>query len=574
MTPDDITPPEHEPDPGPTSPRVAPELPRAREQRSRWPGWIWAVPIAAVAIVLWLVFKQIAANGPEVTVIFPQAGGISASNTTVEFQGVKVGEVETVKFENGLRNVKVTIRMSHEMEGHLGPGTKFWIAGPSLNDLGSIKAIISGPSIGIAPTPGKKQKQYAGLMEPPVVEEAIPGRHYVLHAAQLGSVSRGSAIYFHDLNVGSVEERKLQPDQTFDISIFVKAPYDNLVHDGTRFWNAGAAQVSMQGSGPRLQLQSISSLIQGAIDFETPSGAQAGPQAPDGHAFKLYETKDEARFAPGTNAVLYRIVFGADAGGLSDGAPVKLAGEQIGSVQHSVLQYDPHSGQLEQQVTIAIEPSRIALAGSASWPADPTTEMNTIMERLIAQGLRAQLGSSIPMVGPQNVDLAFVHDAPAATLIAGKPPEIPTTPGGSGLQGIMTAVNTVANKIDGVPIDQIADNIRTATGRLAQLSKSPQLTQSLDDLNRSLANVKQLTASADTQLPTLISELRRVAREAQGAVGQARQLISSTAGGGPLGVNSAGLTQTLYEVNRAAESIRELADYLTRHPSALIRGRE
>ena len=35
----------------------------------------------------------------------------------------------------------------------------------------------------------------------------------------------------------------------------------------------------------------------------------------------------------------------------------------------------------------------------------------------------------------------------------------------------------------------------------------------------------------------------------------------------------AGLGSTLYELNRAARSLRELADYLDRHPEALVRGR-
>jgi paraquat-inducible protein B len=34
-----------------------------------------------------------------------------------------------------------------------------------------------------------------------------------------------------------------------------------------------------------------------------------------------------------------------------------------------------------------------------------------------------------------------------------------------------------------------------------------------------------------------------------------------------------GLTQTLQQLNEAARSIRTLADYLGRHPEALIRGK-
>jgi paraquat-inducible protein B len=33
------------------------------------------------------------------------------------------------------------------------------------------------------------------------------------------------------------------------------------------------------------------------------------------------------------------------------------------------------------------------------------------------------------------------------------------------------------------------------------------------------------------------------------------------------------LSDTLYELNRAARSLRELADYLDRHPEALLHGK-
>jgi paraquat-inducible protein B len=569
MSPDTAPPPQElEP-----APRVAPDPPTARTERSRWPGWIWGIPIAAVAIVAWLAFKQLAATGPEVTVIFPGAEGISAGQTEVQYQGMKVGEAESVRLEKDLQHVRVEIRLNAEMAGHIGPGTLFWIRGPSLSDLSSIRSVISGPTIGMEPRPGGKQDEYRGLAKPPVIPEPVPGRHYVLRASDPGSISRGSQIYFRNLDVGTVETVKLGSDRRFVIQAFVRSPYDGLVHDGTRFWNAGAVQVSLAGTGPRVQLQSLPALLGGAVDFDAPAGLAEGPIAPEGAAFTLYQSKAEADYAPGPQAVTYQVVFAADAGAVEKGAPVKLAGQRVGSVIDSHLVYDRGDGTLREHVVLGIEPWRIALGGGGTWSGTGRGEMDALMGRLIGEGLRAQPGSSIPLIGPSDVDLAFVHGAKSATLIAGNPPEIPVAPGGSGLDGIMTAVSGMAGKLDRLPIDQIADNIRTLTDRLATLSESPRLTRSLDNLQRSLANVEQVSASAKTEVPALLASLRKVASQADRTVTDARQLISTTAGAGPVGTNTAGLGQTLYELTRAAQSMRELADYLTRHPSSLIRGR-
>lgn len=561
--------------------RIAPEEPVAEIRRTRWPGWIWAVPLAAVIIVAYLAFREMASAGPTVTVVFPTAAGIEANQTSVQYDGLKVGEVTSVKLEKDMQHVRARIELDGEMAGHLGPGTLFWIVGPSLTNLASIRSVISGPTIGMQPAKGKKQDVYQGLASPPVIKETRPGARYVLRANTLGSVAAGSQIYYRDLNVGKVETTELQPDGTFRITAFIDTPFDKLIHTGTRFWNAGAVQVSLQGGGPRVQLQSLSSLLTGAIDFETPEAPRmAGPVAPAGDSFTLYDSKSDAQYAPSPDAVRYQVVFPAQDGPLAPHAAVTLAGTRVGSVISAQLQYDPDTGTLRDHAVIAVDPGQIAVPGDAGWPASGRAAMDGVMRRLIGQGLRAQAGSSIPMVGPKQVQLSFVQGAQPATLLAGDPPEIPAAEGGNGLGGVITAVSNVADKLNGiaaklngVPLDQIAAHINTLTGKLAELSKSPKLEASLSNLDTALSNVRQVTATAKADVPSVLASLKQVASSAERTVKDARQLISTTAGNGPVGLNQAGLGQTLYQLSRAAESVRELADYLTRHPSALVRGR-
>ncbi len=551
-----------------TSTRVVPQSVTALEQRSRWPGWIWAVPLAAVAIVGWLAYKQFTTTGPEITVIF-NGGGIS-TGTSVQYQSMTVGQVEQAAFGPDLQHVQARIRMDAAMKGHLGPGTQFWIAGPTLSDLASIKSIISGPSIGFLPHSGAAQNQYVALDEPPLMEGIVPGRSFVLHAKQLGNVSRGSDVMFRELKVGTVQSSKLLPDETFQATIFVEAPYDKLVHDESAFWSAGGVQFSLQGPGPRLQVPPIGSLIAGAVAFDSPAEATGRAEAASGRSFTLYTSHDEAMFAPGDDAVEYRVVFGADAGGLADGAPVMLAGKRVGTVQHSALRYDSPTGKLMQPVTLLIEPSSLDLPAAA--PGKSRAGLDPVMQHLIDQGLRAQPGSVIPLIGPADVELAFIHDAPAAEL-AGNPPELPVAPGGGGTHGIMTALNTIASKIGGLPLDEIASDVHVATARLAELSKSPALTDSLEGLNRAVENLERTSASVRVEVPPLLADLRGTARQAEGTASEARRMIASLSGQGPVGLESASLSQTLYELTRAARAMRELADFLDRNPSALVRGR-
>ena len=251
----------------------------------------------------------------------------------------------------------------------------------------------------------------------------------MLQAGSLGTITRGSPVYYHDLQVGVVGSTALDSDdRQFRIDVFINAPFNDLVRSGTRFWDASAVQVSMINGGPRLQFQSVPALFQGAVDFETASGPQGGAPARPNAVFPLYESEAAAQHAPAAGSVPYRVVFHAEeAGALDAGAPVTLDQKRIGSVTESTLQYDPRSGQLQDLVTLAIEPDDIVLAG-AGWAADARPQMDAMLERLIGEGLRARLGSTIPVVGGKAVELAFVPKAPQASLGAGPIPEIPTGP--------------------------------------------------------------------------------------------------------------------------------------------------
>src|SRR5690348_16880874 len=125
--------------------RAADPAPQAAERRSIWPGWIWAVPIAAIGVVAWLGFQQFAQNGPEVKVSFPIEADIKAGDTKVQFEGMEVGSVESVRLAKDLHRLDVVLQLNSDMAGHLGKGTLFWIsAKPSITDLASFKSVIAG----------------------------------------------------------------------------------------------------------------------------------------------------------------------------------------------------------------------------------------------------------------------------------------------------------------------------------------------------------------------------------------------------------------------------------------------
>jgi paraquat-inducible protein B len=525
------------------------DKPRAIERRSHWPGWIWAIPLAAAAIVVWLVVREWSSNGPTVTVTFPQVADLKPGNTKVKFRGMTIGTVKSVNLSKDLTSTRVKLELKPELKGNLGKHTKFWIVGErlSLSNLSAFKTLISGPYVAIEPSPGHWDHTFLGLTKAPVLDFGERGTPFIVHSSTATGVQHGTPVYYLDQKAGEVRDYQMTGYHSFDITVIVKSPFDKLVHTGTRFWNAGAIHLATGASGPKLEFRSIPALVQGAIAFETPRNGQQGPVGKPYERFQLYADQEQAENAPNSSGVPYQVVFSGVSQTLEKYAPVKLMGTRVGSVSQAKFEYSPQSGKLMLKAVIVIQPDRIPLANGARWSTNARPQMNLMISRLVAQGLRAELSTSPPIVGGQMVVLRM-EPGRTGEISPGQIPEIPTDSGAS-VQSIIQRVNSIGGKINRMPLTRIADRI-----------------------DRSAANLDQVTAEARNQLPAALKSARESLAEAQMTLGSAQGLLSAngTASNQPY---STDVPKALYEMTRAARSLRELSDFIDRHPEALIEGR-
>ena len=121
------------------------------------------------------------------------------------------------------------------------------------------------------------------------------------------------------------------------------------------------------------------------------------------------------------------------------------------------------------------------------------------------------------------------------------------------------------NKLHKLPLEEIGNDLRSAVRGASELTNSEELRQALVNLNRTMANSEQLTAQLNLNTAPA---LEKTLNEAIAALTALQQNI--------LQEDSAiyyELTRTLTELSDAARSVSGLADYLERHPDALIKGK-
>jgi paraquat-inducible protein B len=528
--------------------------PPAVRPGSRWPTWIvWLVPAVALAFGAWLAWKTLNEHGPTITIIFKSGEGIEPRKTKIKYRNVELGEVKGITLSNDRASVVITAQLNRDASDLLVEDTKFWVVRPrvSAGAVSGLGTLLSGAHIGM--DPGKsttKSRSFVGLEQPLAVTRDLQGREFVLKGDDLGSIDVGSPVYYRHIQVGQVTAYELDSDgKTVTVRVFVNAPYDKNVRPSARFFHAEGIDISLDASGVKVNTQSIVSILLGGLAFDIPPDAPDMPPAPPAAVFKLYEDRASALKPSDFGAQTYVMVFKESARGLSIGAPVDFKGVVIGEVQAIDIAWDSVARQMTVPVTVRVNFERLRAHRARTVPEAPRRDLKEFLDALVElHGFRAQLRTASLITNQLYIALDFFPDAPKAKIDWSKtPPEIPSAPGG--LEELQVAIAAIAKKLEKVPFEQIGNDLRTtlrsANQLLTQLDKetAPELKATLEDARRSL---RSLEATA-------------------------KRLEATVAPDTPLQQDLRG---TLNEVSRAAQSFRALADYLERHPEALIRGKK
>ncbi len=226
-----------------TDGRVSTAAPRRTVSESRkswWPGWIWGIPLAAIAIVLWLVLRAVTARGIPVTMVFDRAAGLKPGDTRVVYRGLSVGEVREVTLEKDGIHFTVQADLDRSMERFLRAGTHFYLQEPSLSDLSSLKAIIGGSSIILVPGPGAPARHFAGVIGNPPADFKVRLPYLVVFSeGDAGELKPGAPVRMRGFTVGEVTDVSL----AIDASGAVVTPVV-LTLDPTRFHIEGVDAAS------------------------------------------------------------------------------------------------------------------------------------------------------------------------------------------------------------------------------------------------------------------------------------------------------------------------------------------
>ncbi len=554
---------------GPEDPRRRPAegppepLPAAVVKTGGTLSLVWLVPLVALVIGAWLAFKTFTEKGPTIRIEFKTAAGLAAGQTKVKFKDVEVGQVTAIDVGGDLERVIVTAELKHAFAEFLTENTRFWVERPRVTASGvsGLDTLLSGAYIALDPgAKGRSRRDFQGLETPPLIITAEPGSYMVLRAPTLGSLNIGSPVYYRRIQVGQVVGYSLDADgRAVRVEVFVSAPHDDLVSGNTRFWNASGIDVSFTAAGITLDTESLLAVLIGGVSFDTPdtiaSGRSSG-RLPE--VFPLYPSREEAYAKIYSRKQRYLLFFKGAVRGLAIGAPVMLKGIELGKVLDIQLQFSPEHTEFHIPVLIEIEPDRIAVRGEI----DELHEAGMV-ERLVDAGLRGQLKTGSLLTGELYVDLDFHPESPPEMVATyGGYEVIPTIP--TPLEAMTTKITQILDELDAIPLDRIGQDLSATLASTKALVSSAELEQAIHELKEALAGVRVTTSTLNDRIAPELSE---TLRQSSATLETAQALISDRS---PLYIE---MQRMFQEVGSAARSVRIMADYLERHPEALLQGK-
>nr|AEI30492.1 paraquat-inducible protein B [uncultured microorganism] len=317
-------------------------------------------------------------------------------------------------------------------------------------------------------------------------------------------------------------------------------------------------------------------------------------------------------------SIPYVMVFEGSVKGLNVGSPVVFRGVKIGAVSSIHMHFNYATKAMTILVYSDFDPNKIEIVNLDKETAERLKEAGryVVMRELIGRGLRGQLEMQSIVTGQLQIALDFYPDKPAVYAgIVKTVQEIPTIP---------TPLQQLTKKLESLPIDEILNKVNLAMDGIANLVHSPELKESVANLNIALKDVQTLVRNVDAQVKPLSAALSETVRDTQKlvrnadsqvaslgtnlneAIGDGRKLIKNVDGSvdsvrvsavDMISTASAAikkaekvleelqstaktdsvlmyrLTESLREVEKSARSLRTLTDYLERHPEALLGGK-
>jgi len=290
-----------------------------------------------------------------------------------------------------------------------------------------------------------------------------------------------------------------------------------------------------------------------------------------------------------TTEYTYITFFDGSVKGLSVGSPVMFHGVKVGEVTEISIVNDQAGHKLQIPVVFKLNPKKIKGTDS-DFRRDPKSIEKTVK----SYGLRTQLQSMSFVTGQLMLSLEFFPDKPARYVgLSTEYTEIPSVP---------TPLERLQKTLEDLPLRDIVINLNATIKSVNELVSSINGKKTIENIDATLQDLQAIVKNVNNRIGPLVATISKTAGTADAALNETRETMAATRGElsefvtttkGTLKAAEAALKQseqtlqtysddsrlvtemnkTMRELSATTRSLRQLSDYLERHPESLLWGK-
>ncbi|TMO55646.1 intermembrane transport protein PqiB [Pseudoalteromonas phenolica] len=523
---------------------------------------IWIIPIIALLITVWMLFKYQADQGYTIYIKMTTAEGITAGKTEVKVRNVNVGLVKGLELDLSQNGVLAKVQIDNQYGDLLTEDAKFWVVKPRIDQSGisGMNTLLSGAYLELEPGQSQNLSYLFTLEdEPALISNDIEGKRFKLTANSAEVLDIGTSIYFRGYRIGQIEASRFDVDSlSMHYGIFIFSPYDKLITNNTIFWVSSGVDFSLDASGVQFSTGSLSKLIKGGISVDYPPEQKPSDTASANKSFALHHNYAQALEKRFDDYDYYIVEFEQSIRGLNSGAPVEYRGMRIGTVEQAPAQIEKNGEPIyfEQNntqvpVLIKIEYGRIYKNEQL---AKQYWQQN--IDEWISSGLRASLKSGNLLTGAVYIDFDFYNNAAEMDFVT-KTDIYPVLPSiSSGFTALSEQMTALVNKLNKLPFEKTTHTLNNTL--VAYQSLAEELKVMVHELNNNETADK--VAKNLTQLESTLTQLTSSLKQFETTLSSYQQ---------DSGVVDQ-LTNTLRELESLSNTLKPISKGFNEQPSMLI----
>lgn len=523
---------------------------------------IWIIPIVALLITGWMLYKYQSNQGHTIYIKMTDAEGISAGKTEVKVRSVKVGIVKDLELDLAHNGVLAKVQINNQYDELLTEDAKFWVVKPRIDQSGisGMNTLLSGVYLELEPGVSNNLSYLFTLQdEPALISNDIEGKRFNLTAKSAEVLEVGASIYFRGYRIGQIETSNFDVSSlSMDYGIFVFSPYDKLMTNNSIFWVSSGVDFSLNTSGVHFSTGSLSKLIKGGISVDYPPEQKPNHLADANKTYTLHKNYSQALEKRFDDFDYYIVQFEQSIRGLNIGAPVEYRGMRIGTVEQAPAQLKKNGEPIYFEHDNTLVPVLIKIEYGRIYEDETLAKQywQNNLDKWIRNGLKASLKSGNILTGAVYIDLDFYTTTSGNEVFVNTDiyPVLPST--SSGFTALSEQMTALVNKLNQLPFEEASENLNNTLTAYQSLAEEMKALISEFNNNETADKVAKNLTQLETTLTQLTSSLKQFENTLSGYQ-QGSGVVDQ-------------LTNTLQELENLSNTLKPLSKGLNEQPSMLI----